>query len=367
MADVKKIRDIKGSNQYNPEFCQRIVEEFKPIVITLWDGCLDLREIRDHAKVFASLRESLGRSFGNALFFLAEAQHPQTSSGGGQQLFRIVVWYDPRFPEGDPQRLSPPSECQEPFHSDILEDLLNAPSKGVVYSQDLASREKGPLGRLLHNLAATRLWFYGQNTLCIGISKLHDAGEVDSWVASDARTLTYFPELLATPLRLENERLETTLFEDTCKAGIPVEVARLGERILRPRIQLAWRARAVLGSQTKSRPSKSDDERPPIVSGDYDPLLAQYLDAKRYVVARSSGAASAAAPVNPIEQFARLFDFKGPRGEQLTLFASHDPEKEPLNKEPRDDDSFALDESAVLARHAAARVKHFETPGIRIY
>jgi hypothetical protein len=349
MAEVRESRDVKGANEYDPEFCQRIVAEFPEIVAALWNECRDLSDIRDRTRVFANLYKSLRRVFGDALLFIAQAQRPEASSGRRRRLFRTAFWYDPRCPEEDNQRLWPPSECREPFHSDILEKVLRVPSKWVVYSHsDLVRHETGPLGRLLQNLAAIRVWFYGQETLCIGISKLQDVGEVDPWVGSDVRILTYLSELLATPLRLENEYLEATLFKETCKAGIPVEVARVGERILRPRIQLAWRARAALGSET-FRPYKPDKNNPPTVSGNYNSLVAQYLDAKRYVIARSPEIAPAAHD-KPIEEFARLFDIRDRQGERLTLYAS--PDSEPGR---RYEDSFALDEQAVLARHATAR------------
>jgi hypothetical protein len=312
------------------------VGEFEPIITGLWDGFREINEIKTRNALFAGLAEHFARAFGDVLLFIAEA----TTVGEKSPTFGILAWCCPEGKRGDYPHVAAVPAWGKHFRSKILEKTLDPATSAVFFGpKKFKSEERGPLRNALPNLAATRVWFYGQNTLCIGISKLIPSQDPDLWVGADAQVLRYFPELLATPLRMENEYLETELFRKTCRAGIPAEVVRRGEQILRPRVEMAWRVR-MMSAQHATRV-------PPRISGDYDFLFAQYLDASRYVVALDSPDAAEPDHGAEVERFARVFSPSGrPGNSQLLLYASGDA---------RSENSFLLSRTALLSRHAVAR------------
>jgi hypothetical protein len=313
------------------------VREFEPIIAELWDGFREINEIKTRNAIFAGLGEHLARAFGDVLLFIAEA----TRADGRPTSFSMLAWCCPKGKRRDYPHVASAPAWGKDFRSKILEKTLDPPTPAVFFGPNkFKAEERGPLRSALPNLAATRIWFYGQNTLCIGISKLVPSQDPDIWVGADAQVLRCFPELLATPLRLENEYLETELFRKTCRAGIPAEVVRRGEQILRPRVELAWRVRVLWALKTRSKEL-------PQISGDYDFLFAQYLDARRYVALDPLEAARPASGAE-VEKFARIFNPSGrPGNRQLVLHAS--------GETGTGEDSFVLTRTALLSRHAVAR------------
>ena len=327
--------DPQGENEYPAEACQRVVAEFEGIIEKLWEGFRDIREAKSRRHIFDGLDPFLARAFGDCVLFTAEAL-PKQQGADQHQRYKILSW-NCTVPKTAPDMAETPAWAND-FESRFLDQVLDSPRTSVFPPQDMM-QDGGPLGSTLPNLAVGPIWFAGKSALYLGVSLLKKTGGRDVWEGWRTKIVEMFPELLATPLRVENHHSQLKEFQAACRGGLAAEVTRRGEAVMSSRVQLAWRASAALATY---------DNQPPAVSGDYDALVANYLDALRFVKATAAAEPGDKELEDAAKVFGRLFspsDKDG--GARLVLHANthSDAEKE----------SFVVAEDAVLARHAIGR------------
>jgi len=347
--------DPAGANIYPPEACQRVVDQFEGIIQSLWVGFLKISEAKHRKQIFDGLDQFLAPVFGECLLFTAE-ENSDASPKRGRREYRLLGCHC-----NNRERLPKASglfELDGEFESSFLDQALDR-EKPVFFSFQNMAAGRGPLCKL-DNLAVTPIWFDHGGVLLLGVSLLSNSRDQDVWSGWNGKILRFFPELLATPLRIGNHRTQLAAFEQTCHTGLATEVTRLGQSILSSRVHLAWRAAATLAPIALGQTQPAE---PPELSGDYDGFFANYLDAQRYVAASAAddlrerktadmamhfGGPFLAKEADPAENFGKMFLPEVKNGESRLLFFS-------TGEANSKDDSFCVGKEATRSRNAIGR------------
>jgi hypothetical protein len=337
------IRDVQGENDYPPEACQLVVWQFQGIIDRLWEDFLNIKEAKPRKHIFDDLDKFFANAFGNCLLFTAESITESPSSV--RQRYRIRKWcYNNSSIRPS---LSKKPRWAESFESRLL-DKAQSSVKPLVVPYEKMSEDDGHLGKKLENLGITPIWFDHGGVLLLGVSLLSNAQDREVWKGWMVRLLEFFPELLATPLRIGSHHSQLRVFQGACRDGVATEVERLGQSILLSRIRLAWRAADVKRSNQTVEPRILSGQKPPEVSGEYDAVVANYLDAKRFVAVAALDSPRGQQPTDAVEDVRKGFlPSEGKGGHRLFLSA-------PSGSEPRES-SFIVAQEATLARHAIGR------------
>jgi len=140
-------RDEKGANEYPPEVCQRVVEQFEGIIDELWGGFRDIRKIRTRNDIFASLYHYLGRAFGSCLLFMADPL-PFNAKEAQVRRFRILRW---RRGASTRRRLP---KWASGFDSKALTAALTGRRPMFFGPREFRHRDADPLFRFLSDVEA---------------------------------------------------------------------------------------------------------------------------------------------------------------------------------------------------------------------
>lgn len=327
-------------DEFEVSACVSLVRELGSIVRGLWVDFEDVSITRDYAEIFVEILGPLRAALGAEIVFLAQLVKPK-SAPRTKKCFKIVKWLTARRQNLHTEIVPPP--LRRGFDSEILAKASELSSGVAIYGgQAFRGTEKGQLSRLLRNLAVVRLWFEPNVILFLGVSMPDRGTNSFHWTGSQRRILETIPELIAGPLRAENDRRNRILFEEICLTGSPDDVRQCGRRILEPRVQLAWHAKDVRVAAIKPTKSACDTELPTL-GGDYDLVLAYYLDSQRYLAGLNSRATAAEVIDPALQTFARQLS---PGESPIRLYASEAVER---------DVSFTLGNKAILASHAVAR------------
>jgi|GEM_PF-5007377 hypothetical protein len=337
-------KDPKGQNSYSPEASQRVVSQFEGIILSLWDSFLNIDKAKHRRDIFDGIDKQLAEAFGECLLFTAEKQE-ENGSTNNPGTYTIRGWYCTVKDNEIWRDLIAAPEWGRSFKSKLLDKAIDSVRPLFLPAEDIHTDE-GPLGERLKltNLGITRLWFDHGGVLCLGVSLLSDFDDQDIWGGSNAKIIEFFPELLATPLRIGSHRSQLNAFEKTCRAGLATEVVKSGFNILSSRVHLAWHA---------AKYENPNHDRPPAVFSEYDGLLANYLDARRYVAGSPVAESIRQDEANTVDGFGRLFLPEIVEGTpRLVLFTSGDKINEHKKR-----DSFLLGDysKAPLSHHAVGR------------